>query len=99
MFDLGDPQLFDKYKKWPGDRVSSSRVSATRLNFWKRIDLDVSRGCSFFEEREREREREGGRRRRRKRRLTDRWGEEKDRLVAAWIREKVISQEMRKRVR
>lgn len=57
MFDLGDPQLFDKYKKWPGDRVSSSRVSATRLNFWKRIDLDVSRGCSFFEERERERER------------------------------------------
>lgn len=58
MFDLGDPELFDKYKKWLGDRVSSSRVSATRLNFWKRIDLDVSRGCSFFEERERERRRE-----------------------------------------
>lgn len=55
---LGDPQLFDKYKKWPGDRVSSSRVSATRLNFWKRIDLDVSRGCSFFEEREGGREEE-----------------------------------------
>lgn len=55
---LGDPQLFDKYKKWPGDRVSSSRVSATRLNFWKRIDLDVSRGCSFFEEREGDREEE-----------------------------------------
>lgn len=36
----------------------------------------------------------GRRRRRRKRRLTGRWGgEEKDRLVAAWIREKVISQE------